>query len=310
MATLKICKGTLTFDKGETLLSSLLITLREGLEAALIVAIIAAYLRRTGRRDALGAIWLGVGAAVAVSVAAGLIVAFGAASLSDRSREIFEGAASFVAVGVLTWMIFWMRRQARSIKGSLESATDRALTQASRKALVALAFTAVVREGLETVLFMHAAFRNATSAGSAGIGAVLGLVIAVALGYGIYSGGVKLNLRRFFQVTGGLIIVVAAGLLMGAIHEFNEAGLLLFATGQAWDTSGFITKEGFVGSVLRGLFGYRPKPTVFEAVMWVGYLIPTLFVFYRPGRNASGKPAQAASAPTQPSNLEHADADA
>jgi high-affinity iron transporter len=259
---------------------ALLITLREGLEAALIVTLIAAYLARTGRRDALPKVWVGVAAALAVSTAAGLVVALGAAELSTRQQELFEGFASAAAAGVLTWMIFWMRRQARSIKGELEEKTDKALESGRATALAGLAFVAVVREGLETVLFMYATFKSSSSAVATGSGAVLGIVAAVLIGYGIYVGGVRLNLRRFFQITGGLIVIVSAGLLASAVHELNEGGLLLFATGRAYDASGILGPNGVMGSVLRGLFGYEPRPTVLQVVVYWAYLVPTMIAFY------------------------------
>jgi high-affinity iron transporter len=259
---------------------ALLITLREGLEASLIVTLIAAYLARTGRREALPKVWLGVVAAALASAVAGIVVAVGAAELSTKQQELFEGFASVAAAGVLTWMIFWMRRQARSIKSELEQKTDRALASGSAAALVALAFVAVVREGLETVLFMYAAFKSSSSAAATGTGAVLGLVTAIAIGYGIYAGGVHLNLRRFFQITGGLIVIVSAGLLAGAVHELNEGGVLLIGTARAWDASGVLGAKSVAGTVLRGLFGYEPRPTVLQVIVYWTYLIPTMIAFY------------------------------
>jgi high-affinity iron transporter len=259
---------------------ALLIALREGLEAALIVTLVAAYLVRTERRSELRRVWLGVGAAAAVSAVAGLLIAVGVAELSFRAQEIFEGVAALAAVGVLTWMIFWMRRQARSIRSDLESKTDRALASGNGAALVAVAFIAVVREGLETVLFLYAAFTSSSSVAATGGGAVLGLVLAFALGYAIYKGGLRLNLRRFFQITGGLLIIVSAGMLAKAIGELNEGGVALVLTGQAWDASGILGPTGVLGSVLRGLVGYEPKPTVLQVIVYWAYLIPTLFAFF------------------------------
>jgi high-affinity iron transporter len=262
------------------MLSALLIALREGLEAALIVSIIAAYLVRSGRRAELRGVWLGVAAAVAISVVAGLVIAAGAAVLSHRAQELYEGAAGVIAVAVLTWMIFFMRKHARSQKPELESAAAGALSSGHPNAIRVLAFTAVVREGLETVLFMNAAFTSSSSPGATGAGAVIGLVIAVALAYGMYRGGIKLNLRRFFQITGGFMILVGAGLLSSSIHEFNEGGVLNILTTQAWDVSGVIGPTGVIGSVLRGLLGYEARPTVLQVLVWWGYLIPTLIAFY------------------------------
>ena len=262
------------------MIASFLITLREGLEAALIVTIVLAYLRQTDHRDQARRVWAGVAAAVAVSAAVGLVVAAGAARLSMRAQEFVEGAAGLLAVAVLTWMIFWMRRHAPSIRRHLHERADEALRSTSLLALPLLAFTAVGREGLETVLFLYAAFKSSTSPAQSGGGAVLGLLAAAALGYGLYKGSTRLNLRLFFQITGGLIIVVAAGLLASSIHEFNEAGYLLFLGDAVWDTSGVIGPTGIVGSVLRGFFGYDASPTMLQVLAYWCYLVPALFAFY------------------------------
>jgi high-affinity iron transporter len=259
---------------------ALLITLREGLEAALIVTILAAYLVRTGRRPELRAVWTGVVAAIVGSLAVGIAIAAGAAELSHKAQELLEGFAGLGAVTLLTWMIFWMRRHARSLRAELARKADQAIASGSFLALPLLAFVAVGREGLETVLFLYAAFSASNSVASSGSGAVVGLLVAVALGYGIYKGSARLNLRAFFQITGGLIIVVAAGLLASSVHEFNEAGALLFLTDQAWDLSGVIGSSGVIGTLLKGLVGYVPQPTVLQALAYFGYLVPTLFAFY------------------------------
>lgn len=272
------------------MLSALVITLREGLEAALIVSILAAYLVKTGRSDEIRKIWTGVAAAAGLSLIVGLAVALGAASLSDAAREAFEGIASLAAVGVLTWMIFWMKRNARHIRSDLEG---RAAT-ASGLALALLAFTAVAREGLETVLFLYASFEQSATPAASGGGALAGLLIAVTLGYGFYKGGIKLNLRRFFQITGALIVVVAAGLVATGFHELEEAGLALPLTIAAWDTGGLIAKDGFLGSVLKGLIGYRPAPTVFEVIVYWAYLIPAMAAFFWPSRPAAPAPIRRA----------------
>jgi high-affinity iron transporter len=262
------------------MLPAFLITLREGLEASLIVTILAAYLVQTGRRPELRRVWVGVVAALVGSLAVGLAVAAGGAELSTKSQELLEGFAGIAAVGLLTWMIFWMRRHARSLRKELAVKTDEALASGSALALPMLAFVAVGREGLETVLFLYAAFSASSDPASSGGGAVIGLLVAAALGYGIYRGSARLNLRLFFQVTGGLIIVVAAGLISSSIHEFNEGGVLLIGTSTAWDISGFIGSSGFLGNLLKGLIGYEPKPTVLQATGYFVYLAPTLVAFY------------------------------
>lgn len=279
------------------MLPALLITLREGLEGALIVTILVAYLVRSGRGAQVRQVWIGVAAAVAASALVGTLIAIGSADLSYRAQEAFEGGAALLAVGVLTWMVFWMRTHARSIKPSLEGRTDAAIASGSAIALPLLAFTAVGREGLETALFLFAAFRSSAAPAESGGGAVLGTIAAVAIAYGIYRGGIKLDLRRFFRVTGALIIFVAAGLAASAVRAFNEAGLLMVLTGRAWDTSGVIGPTGVAGSVLRGLIGFNPRPTVLQVIVYWAYLIPVVSLFFglheRPARRRSG-PASAA----------------
>ncbi len=262
------------------MLSALLITLREGLEAALIVSIIAAYLVRSNQRGQLRHVWTGVAVAVAASLTVGIAVAAGGAALSDRAQEIFEGVAGLIAVAVLTWMIFFMRRHARAQRSELETAAAGALDRGHPGALRLLAFSAVGREGLETVLFLNASFRTSDTPGASGTGAVAGLVIAIALAYGMYRGGVRLNLRRFFQITGALLIVVAAGLVSTSFHEFDEAGVLTVLNATAWDISGFIAPAGVVGSVLRGMFGYDANPTILQVIVYWAYLVPTMIAFF------------------------------
>jgi high-affinity iron transporter len=263
--------------------AAFLITLREGLEVALILSILLAYLNTIGRRDRHGSVWAGAALAGGVSLAAGLVIFLTAGSLSHRAEEAFEGIVSLLAVGVLTWMIFWMRRQARFIKGELQHRVDLALASGSAVALGVLAFFVVLREGLETALFLFATFR-ATSAGSTAtglLGAMLGLGAAAVLGYLMYRGGVRLNLQTFFKVTGALVLVVAAGLLANAIHELQEIGWLPFATGTAFDIRAVLPDSG-PGLPLQALFGYNANPSWLEFLAWAGYLLITGFLFFRP----------------------------
>jgi high-affinity iron transporter len=272
--------------------ASFLITLREGLEIALIMSILLAYLNTIGRRDRHGSVWAGAGSAAAVSIAAGLIIFFSAETLSHRAQETFEGVVSLLAVGVLTWMIFWMRRQARFIKGELEQRVDVALASSSTIALGTLAFFVVLREGLETALFLFATFRapTASSTATALLGAVLGLAVAGALGYLMYRGGIRLNLRTFFKVTGALVLLVAAGLLASGIHELQEVGWLPFGTGTAFDVRGVIPDSG-PGLPLRALFGYNADPTWLEFLFWAGYLLAVGFFYFRPQPRPAPAPA-------------------
>ena len=273
--------------------AAFLITLREGIEAALVISIILAYLSGIGRRDRLGTVWAGVGVAATVSLMAGGLIFSTAGALSEEAEEAFEGIVSLAAVGVLTWMIFWMRRQARFIKGQLQEKVDVALATGSAFALGALAFVVVVREGLETVLFLFGAIREEVTGSVAlgYLGAALGLATAVVLGFLIYRGGVRLNLRTFFKITGALILVVAAGLLAGAIHEFQEIGWLPGREAAAFDLSGVLSDEAGVGAFLRAMFGYNANPSWLEVVAWLSYLVITGYLFFRPQPAVAVRPA-------------------
>jgi len=260
------------------MLATFFLMLREGLEAALIVGIIAAYLVKIDRRDALGKVVLGVVAAIGLSIAIGLTVTLTIQRLPLVVQETLEGIAAVLAVGVLTWMLFWMRRQGRALKGELEHGVDAALTKGSTRALVALAFLAVIREGVETVLFMIPILSFNGTGIDIVIAGVLGLAVAVGVGWAIFVAGVRVNLRRFFTVTGTVLIFVAAGLVAFAIAEFGEAGLIS-NTGVAFNLQPILPDNGPIGSVLRGLFGYRAAPTPLELVGYLAYLVPVLFLF-------------------------------
>lgn len=264
------------------MLSSLLITLREGLEAALIIGIILAYLARTDRRDAFKAVWLGTGLAVAASLIVGAAVYFSAGALEGRGEELFEGAAMLLAAGVLTWMIFWMRRQAADIKRHLHTQIQSSLRQGSSLGLIGLAFIAVVREGIETVLFLFAATRVAESAALSTLGGVLGLAIAIGIGYSIYKGTSRLNLRVFFNVTGLLLILFAAGLLTHGIHEFQEAGLVPVLVEHVWDVNYILPEASLVGRFLTAILGYNANPSLLEVITYVLYLSFTLVTYFHP----------------------------
>jgi high-affinity iron transporter len=257
--------------------------LREGLEAALIVGIIAAYLVKIGRSDALPKIWAGVIAAVAVSVLAGIAVAVTVGQLPLGLRAVIEGVAALAAVVVLTWMLFWMRRQGRAMKGELESGVDAALQVGSTSALAWLAFIAVVREGLETALFLFAIGASSGPVLQTLAAAAAGLAVAVGIGWAIFRMGIRIDLRRFFTITGVVLIFVSAGLCAYAVHEFTEAGILP-PTPVAFNIGGILPETSPLGSVLAGLFGYRSAPTVLELVAYLAYLIPVLILFTGVGR--------------------------
>jgi len=264
-----------------TMTAAFFVTLREGLEAALIVGIIVAYLVKVGRREAVRFVAYGVAAAVAVSVVVGAAVVNTVGDLPEVAQETFEGIAALLAVVVLTWMLFWMRRQGRAMKGELEASVDAALGRGSTLALAGLAFVAVAREGLETVLFMLAILGSSENVAVTMFGAVIGLVVAVAIGWAIFAMGVRVSLRQFFTVTGIVLIFVSAGLLAQAVHEFTEAGWLP-ETAVAFDLSGILSRDGLLGSVLAGLLGFRPAPTWSELIAYFAYLIPVLLLFLAP----------------------------
>ena len=264
-----------------TMTAAFFVTLREGLEAALIVGIIVAYLVKVGRREAVRFVAYGVAAAVAVSVVVGAAVVNTVGDLPEVAQETFEGIAALLAVVVLTWMLFWMRRQGRAMKGELEASVDAALGRGSTLALAGLAFVAVAREGLETVLFMLAILGSSENVAVTMFGAVIGLVVAVAIGWAIFAMGVRVSLRQFFTVTGIVLIFVSAGLLAQAVHEFTEAGWLP-QTAVAFDLSGILSRDGLLGSVLAGLLGFRPAPTWSELIAYFAYLIPVLLLFLAP----------------------------
>jgi len=273
--------------------SGLLTGLREGVEAALIISILLAYLVRTGNRQHFGRIWVGAGAAVVVSLVAGIALFVTVGELQTPWEQIFEGLAMLLAASVVTWMLFWMRRQSAGVRGELQAAVDRALTEGTVLGLVVLAFTAVIREGLETSLFLVGlATSSQGAAGSVMLGALVGLGIAVLLGAALYRGARVINLRTFFRWTGIALIFIAAGLLSSAVHEFIEIGWITVGTGTAFDVSAvlpYAPMDGapgglalIVGQFLRALFGYNSQPEVLTLVVWVAYVVIVLALFLRP----------------------------
>ena len=250
---------------------SFLITLREGLEAGLIVAIILAYLKTSGQRPHFRTVLLASLGAVAVSLGVGAGIFAVAGEFEGRAAAAFEGLAMLTAVGVLSWMIVWMKRQSAGIRGSLEREVSAAIGMGSVFALALIPFSAVLREGLETAVFMFAATRTATPLEST-VGAVSGILVAVALTWGIYSGGYRINLRVFFNVTGVLLIFFAAGLLAHGIHELQEASLLPFVVEHVWDMNGVLDDASGVGLWLKALFGYNGNPSLLEVIAYPLYL--------------------------------------
>jgi high-affinity iron transporter len=273
--------------------------IREGLEAALIVVIIAAYLKRSNRMDLMKPMWIGVVLATALCAIVGVALERANQELPQAKQELLEATIGFAAVIVLTWMIFWMRRAGKAIKGDLEAKIDDAITApgAAAKALIAMAFFAVLREGLESSLFLLAAFQQGGAA--AGIGAVLGLAVAIGLGVGLYYGSVSLDLRKFFTWTGGVIIFFAAGLLAKSVRSLHEAGFWNGLQTVAWDWSDTVSNTSTAGSILRGLIGYQAAPTVGEVIVYWGYLIPVAFLFFFGPKLRRRRPAVAPPAVTE-----------
>jgi high-affinity iron transporter len=258
-----------------------LVTTREGLEASLIVGIVLGYLAKTDNRSYFRMIWLGTAAAVGLSIVTGAALFFTVGELEGRGEQIFEGIAMLSAVAVLTWMIFWMRKQAVNIKRELEARLAHAIAAGSAIGLASVVFFAVLREGWETALFLFAVSESSTPLVT-GIGAAVGLVLSVSLGVALYFGSRRLNLRQFFTVTGILLIVFAAGLLAHALHEFQEAALLPATIEHVWNTNGIVSEDSHVGEFMTALFGYNGDPSALEVGVWIGYLAIALTFFLRP----------------------------
>lgn len=269
--------------------SNYLIGLREGLEASLVVCILIAYLVKTGRKDALRPIWIGIAIAIAIAMGFGCALEFGSQELTFQAQEALGGSLSVVAVGLVTWMVFWMRRTARHLKSELHGKLDAALALGTG-ALVATAFLAVGREGLETALFVWASV-HAASDGTPRplVGVALGLATAVLLGWLFYRGALKINLAKFFTWTGGMLVVVAAGVLAYGFHDLQEAGWIPGLTDLAFDISGAIPPDSWYGTLLKGVFNFQPDPTVLQVTVWALYLVPVLALFLSPVGFASGK---------------------
>lgn len=269
--------------------SNYLIGLREGLEASLVVCILIAYLVKTDRRDALKPVWTGIAIAVLIAMGFGCVLEFGSQELTFEAQEALGGSLSIVAVCLVTWMVFWMRRTARHLKSELHGKLDAALAMGTG-ALVATAFLAVGREGLETALFVWASVHAAGDGTPRPlIGVALGLATAVLLGWLFYRGALRINLARFFTWTGGMLVVVAAGVLAYGVHDLEEADWIPGLTNKAFDISGAIPPDSWYGTLLKGVFNFQPDPTVLQVTVWLLYLVPTLALFLAPVGFASGK---------------------
>jgi high-affinity iron transporter len=274
------------------LLANYLIGLREGLEAALVVSILVAYLVKSGRSDRLAPVWAGVGGAVGLSLAFGAALSFTSHELSHQAAEAFGGTLSVIAVGFVTWMIFWMRRTARHLSTELRGRLDKAL-MVGAGALAATAFMAVGREGLETSLFIWSAVQATGDSWQPVLGAALGLLTATVLGFLFYRGAVRINLSKFFTWTGAALIVVAAGVLAYGVHDLQEAGWLPGEHTIAFDISGAVPYDSWAGTLLRGTINLTPVTTWLQAIVWLAYIVPVAVLFFRGPRRRPALPAPA-----------------
>jgi high-affinity iron transporter len=300
-------------------LATFLIGLREGLEAALVIGILVAYITRIGRRDILPRMWAGDGLAVALALAIGAVLTFGAYSLTFEAQEIIGGTLSLIAVAMVTWMIFWMQKTARTLKTSLEGGIDRALAHGGLWALVAIGFVSVAREGIETTLLLWSMVQSFGDAPAALFGALLGLGVAVVLGWLLARGMLRLDLRRFFLWTGAFLIIVAAGVLAYAVHDLQEGGVLPgpfgalapsdpataavavglagFPFGWAFDLTAQIAPGSPVAALLQAAVGFMPQMTWLQVIAWVLYVTIVGAFFLRGARR---RPAPSRPTPAQP----------
>ncbi|MGW1232621.1 iron uptake transporter permease EfeU [Streptomyces californicus] len=275
-----------------------LIGLREGLEASLVVCILIAYLVKTDNKSRLAPVWAGVAIAVALSLAFGALLQFGSSTLTFQAQEILGGTLSILSVGLVTWMVFWMRRTARHLTSELQGKLDAALALGTG-ALVTTAFFAVGREGLETSLFIWTAVQASGDGVRPLVGALLGLATSVVLGWLFYQGTLRINLATFFRWTGAMLVIVAAGVLAYGIHDLQEGDVLPGLRNLAFDISGTIPPDSWYGTLLKGVFNFQPDPTVLQVTVWLLYLLPVMALFLAPERaRPSAKAPQTTSRPS------------
>lgn len=276
---------------------SFLIALREGFEAALVVAIVLAFVKRRAPEQAR-TVWIGTGAAIALSLVIGLVLHLTVDGLEGVARGRTFAGICVAAAGLLTWMIFWMRKHARSLKGELEGRAGAALDAGSASALALVAFTAVAREGLETALFLISTTTSA-GGGQVALGTLLGLAAASALGIVVYQGSRRFDMRAFFHVTGLLIILFAAGLLAKFVLFLQGTGDLGSWNDAVYDLTRFrwLTQQTQTGRFLAGIFGWDPRPSIEQVVAYLGYLVPVAFLYFRGARPAPASPPPATAVP-------------
>jgi high-affinity iron transporter len=283
------------------MLPTYLLSLREGLEAALIIGIVLGAISKIRRTDLAPAVWYGTLSAVVISILTAFILTSFGMSLEGSAEQIFEGITMLIAAGILTWMIFWMGKQARFLKSELEDGVNKAAASTGKRAVFMLAFLAVVREGIELAIFVTAAFfagnQEAASTTLVQIlaGTILGLSTAVLLGYTIFATTVRLDLRRFFQVTGILLILFAAGLVAHGIHEFNEVGWIPGVIEHVWDVNMILDENSVAGQLMKTLFGYNGNPSLTEMIGYFAYII-VVSIFWRRDNKVTVKPTAGAEA--------------
>lgn len=279
------------------MLANYLIGLREGIEAALIVSILVAYLVKTDRREHLRWVWTGVGVAIGLSVLFASALALTSGSMSEHAEAVFAGVASLIAVGFVTWMVFWMKRTARNIKGELQGKLDQAVGVGA-VAVAAVACIAVLREGLETALFLWTASQATGEGFIAVLGGLLGLGTAVVLGWLFYRGALRINLSTFFAWTGAVLIIIAAGVLSYAVHEFQEVGILPGDESKAFDLSSAIPMDSWYGELLKGFVNWSSNPSWLQVIAWVFYVGIVMTLFFRNSSRAKDAAAAPASTST------------
>jgi high-affinity iron transporter len=292
---------------GQAFLASYLIGLREGLEVTLVVSILIAYLVKSDRRRELLPLWAGVAAAIALSVLFGALLTYTETSLlaDSHSRELFEAITSVVAVVLVTWMIFWMRRTARRLKGELTGKLESALGVGAL-AIAGIAFVSVIREGLETALLFYTAAQGATSTVTPLLAITAGIVTSVLIGFGLYAGAIRVNLSKFFTVSGVLLVFVAAGIFKYGIHDFQEAGVLPGLHDTAFDISGVLDPNSWYGAAISGMFNITAAPTVLETIAYLAYLVPVLAAFLWPSRPGRSSRTAAVTGPSSnPETSQH-----
>lgn len=258
------------------MLPSYLLSLREGIEAALIIGIVLGALRQMRRTELIPAVWLGTLSAVALSLLGGVLLTTLGLSFEGAAEKIFEGITMILAAGLLTWMIFWMSHTARTLKSDIESEVHRAAFGTGKRAVFFVAFLAILREGIELALFLTASV-FATDWLQTTLGAILGLGTAILLGWSIFTAIIRLDLRRFFQVTGFLLILFAAGLVAHSVHEFNEVGWIPAVIEHVWDINAIVEENSTFGQLLKALFGYNSNPSLTEVLAYAAYFLAVFF---------------------------------